>query len=129
MSTEVILDTSVIESLWSGGPGFEWLIRVANDEVSAAVTVASLAELIRHTPDRRSEIQLFALESMTEVIEVNADIARRAGRIAREVDSDDASAMLSAIVAATALESGLPVACVDDDFFAAMGCEIAALDP
>ena len=34
--------------------------------------------------------------------------------------------MPNAVVAATALEADLPVACVDDDFFEAMGCRIAS---
>ena len=128
MTSEVILETAILESLWSGGSGSEWLERVASGQVSAAVSVASLAELIRRVPDRRSEIRLMALSSIVELVDVTADTARRAGWIAREIDSDDPSAMVSAIVAATALENEKPVACVDDDFFAAMGCEIGNLD-
>ena len=128
MTAEVILETAVVESLWSGEYGSEWLERVASGKVSAAVSVASIAELIRRVPDRRSEIRLMALASMVELVDVTADTARRAGWIAREVDSDDPGAMLSAIVAATALDTATPVACVDDDFFAAMGCEIGELD-
>ena len=40
-------------------------------------------------------------------LDVDANIARRAGQIARDLDADDdPAAMLSAIVAATSLEDG-----------------------
>ena len=67
-----------------------------------------------------------ALLSMVEVIDLNDEIARRAGGMARELESDDASLMPNAVVAATALQADLPVACVDDDFFEAMGCRVAS---
>lgn len=124
---EVILDTVIVESLWTGGEGIQWLSRVANGEVAAAVSAASVAELARVAPDRRAEIQLTAMLMLpVRTLDVDAAIARRAGQIARDLDADDVpAAMLSALVAATALETGLPIACVDDDFYAAMGCEIA----
>ena len=124
---EVILDTVIVESLWTGGEGIQWLSRVASGEVAAAVSAASVAELARVAPDRRAEIQLTALLALpVRTLDVDVAIARRAGQIARDLDADDVpAAMLSAVVAATALETGLPIACVDDDFYAAMGCEIA----
>ena len=124
---EVILDTVIVESLWTGGEGIQWLSRVASGEVAAAVSAASIAELARVAPDRRAEIQLTALLALpVRTLDVDVAIARRAGQIARDLDADDVpAAMLSALVAATALETGLPIACVDDDFYAAMGCEIA----
>lgn len=124
---EIILDTVIVESLWTGGEGIHWLSRVANGEVAAAISAASVAELARVAPDRRAEIQLTALLALpVRTLDVDVAIAQRAGRIARDLDADDVpAAMLSAVVAATALETGLPVACVDDDFYAAMGCEIA----
>ena len=124
---EIILDTVIVESLWTGGEGIQWLSRVANGEVAATISAASVAELARVAPDRRAEIQLTALLALpVRTLNVDAAIARRAGQIARDLDADDApAAMLSALVAATALETGLPIACVDDDFYAAMGCEIA----
>ena len=124
---EVILDTVIVESLWTGGEGIQWLSRVANGEVAATISAASVAELARVAPDRRAEIQLTALLALpVRTLDVDVAIARRAGQIARDLDADDVpAAMLSAVVAATALETGLPIACVDDDFYAAMGCEIA----
>ena len=124
---EVILDTVIVESLWTGGEGIQWLSRVTNGEVAATISAASVAELARVAPDRRAEIQLTALLALpVRTLDVDAAIARRAGQIARDLDADDVpAAMLSAVVAATALETGLPIACVDDDFYAAMGCEIA----
>ncbi len=124
---EVILDTIIVESLWTGGEGIQWLSRVANGEVAATISAASVAELARVAPDRRAEIQLTALLALpVRTLDVDVAIARRAGQIARDLDADDVpAAMLSALVAATALETGLPIACVDDDFYAAMGCEIA----
>lgn len=124
---EVILDTVIVESLWTGGEGIQWLSRVANGEVAATISAASVAELARVAPDRRAEIQLTALLALpVRTLDVDATVARRAGQIARDLDADDVpAAMLSAVVAATALETGLPIACVDDDFYAAMGCEIA----
>lgn len=124
---EVILDTVIVESLWTGGEGIQWLSRVANGEMAATISAASVAELARVAPDRRAEIQLTALLALpVKTLDVDAAIARRAGQIARDLDADDVpAAMLSALVAATALETGLPIACVDDDFYAAMGCEIA----
>lgn len=124
---EIILDTVIVESLWTGGEGIQWLSRVANGEVAATISAASVAELARVAPDRRAEIQLTALLALpVRTLDVDAAIARRAGQIARDLDADDVpAAMLSALVAATALETGLPIACVDDDFYAAMGCEIA----
>ena len=126
-NNEIILDTVIVESLWTGGEGIQWLSRIANGEVAAAVSAASVAELARVAPDRRAEIQLTALLALpVRALDVDVAIARRAGQIARDLDADDVpSAMLSAVVAATALETGLPIACVDDDFYAAMGCEIA----
>ena len=125
--SEIILDTVIIESLWTGGEGRGWLSRVAGGEVAAAVSAASVAEMVRVAPDRRAEIQLTALLTLpVKTLDVDSAIARRAGQIARDLDADDdPAAMLSAIVAATSLETGLPIACVDDDFYAAMGCEIA----
>ncbi len=124
---EIILDTVIVESLWTGGEGIQWLSRVANGEVAATISAASVAELARVAPDRRAEIQLTALLMLpVRTLDVDVAIARRAGQIARDLDADDVpAAMLSALVAATALETGLPIACVDDDFYAAMGCEIA----
>ena len=124
---EVILDTVIVESLWTGGEGIQWLSRVANGEVAAAVSAAAVAELVRVAPDRSAEIQLTALLALpVRTLDVDVAIARRAGQIVRDLDADDVpAAMLSAVVAATALETGLPIACVDDDFYAAMGCEIA----
>lgn len=124
---EVILDTVIVQSLWTGGEGIQWLSRVANGEVAATISAASVAELVRVAPDRSAEIQLTALLALpVRTLDVDVAIARRAGQIARDLDADDVpAAMLSAVVAATALETGLPIACVDDDFYAAMGCEIA----
>ena len=127
-TVKVILDTAVAECLWNGGQGSEWLYRIANGDVSAAMTTASLAELVRKTPSRKADIQLTALASMTEIIDLNAGIARAAGKIARELDCDDSATMPSAVVAATAIESAIPVACIDDEFFAAMGCKVAKLE-
>ncbi len=124
MDESLILDTGIVESLWTGGEGSGWLEVVVNGEAKAAVTATTVAEAIRRAPDRRAEIQLEALLDFVEVIALSAPVARRAGKIVRELDSPDAEAMLSAVVAATALESGLPVACVDDEFFSAMGCRI-----
>ena len=126
MDAQVILDTRIIESVWRGGPESEWISLIVGGDAKAAVSSLSVAEAARRIPDRRAEIQLMALLSMVEVVELSAGIARRAGGMARELESEDASLMPNAVVAATALETGLPVACVDDDFFEAMGCEIAA---
>ena len=122
---KALLDTAVAESLWTGGQGAAWIERVANGEVDAYLCASSVAELVQKAPDRRAEIQLAALISALAPIELNFDIARRAGGISRELDPDDPALIPSAIVAATALELHIPVACVDDDFFSAMGCEIA----
>ncbi len=128
VSGEALLDTAVAESLWGGGQGADWLRRVVSGEVEASLSALSVAELARRAQTRRAEIQLAAMLNLVKTIDLDAAIAQRAGGIARELDSDDPSAMLSAVEAATALESGLPVACVDEDFFAAMGCEIAAAE-
>ena len=129
MTTETkpkaLLDTAVAESLWTGGQGAEWIERVANGEIEASLCAASVVELVQKAPDRRAEIQLAALVSMVAAIDLNVDIARKAGGIARDFDSDDPALILSAIVAATALDQAIPVACVDEDFFSEMGCEIA----
>ena len=129
MTTETkpkaLLDTAVAESLWTGGQGAAWIERVANGEIEAYLCASSVVELVQKAPDRRAEIQLAALVEMAAPIDLNADIARRAGGIARDFDSDDPALILSAIVAATALDMEIPVACVDEDFFSAMGCEIA----
>ena len=122
---KALLDTAVAESLWTGGQGAAWIERVANGEVDAYLCASSVAELVQKAPDRRAEIQLAALISTLAPIELNFDIARRAGGISRDLDPDDPALIPSAIVAATALELHIPVACVDDDFFSAMGCEIA----
>ena len=125
VNSDLILDTGVVESLWTNGPGVNWLSSVVNGDVNAAMTASSLAELVRRAPDRRAEIQLVALTDLVDVVELTGSAARRAGQIARDLDSADPGAMLSAVVAATALESDLAVACVDDEFFSAMGCSIA----
>ncbi len=125
MDAELILDTPIVESLWNGGPGTDWVGPVARGEVRAALSALSLLELITRTPDRQAEIQLSALIGLTRVIPMDANIARRAGTIVRDLETEDEGAALGAVVAATALESDLPVACVDDEFFTAMGCEIA----
>ena len=127
MDAQVILDTRIIESLWRGGMGSEWVALIVSGQTKAAVSALSVAEVVRTLPDRRADIQLAALLSAVDVIEINVDIAKRAGAIARDLDSDDTSLMPNAIVAATALEADLPVACVDADFFEAMGCHIASL--
>ena len=127
MDAEVILDTRIVESVWRGGAESGWISRVVAGDTKAAVSTLSVAEAVRRLPDRRAEIQLVALLSMVDVIDVSDEIARRAGGIARELESDDPSLMPNAVVAATALEAGLPVACVDDDFFEAMGCQIASV--
>ena len=130
MNAEVLLDTALVEGLWNGGRESEWLAQVADGKVSAALSALSLAELARRAPDRRAEIQLMSLVALVEVIDLNAGIARRAGAMARALDSDESAALtLDAAVAATALESDLPIACVDDDFFTAMGCQIADPNP
>ena len=126
MDAHVILDTRIIESVWRGGPESEWVSLIVSRDIKASVSSLSVAEAVRRIPDRRAEIQLMALLSMVDVIDVSDEIARRAGGIARELESDDASLMPNAVVAATALEADLPVACVDDDFFEAMGCRIAS---
>ena len=126
MDAHVILDTRIIESVWRGGPESEWVSLIVSRDIQASVSSLSVAEAVRRIPDRRAEIQLMALLSMVDVIDVSDEIARRAGGIARELESDDPSLMPNAVVAATALEAGLPVACVDDDFFEAMGCKIAS---
>ena len=128
MSSNVILDAGVIESLWAGDAGSAWLERVVSGDLKPVISAATLADLLGRTPDRQAEIQLMALLELAEVLALDSKIARAAGRIARSLDSDDGAAMQSAIVAATSIETGYPVACVDDEFFAAMGCEIAALD-
>ena len=126
MDAEVILDTRIIESVWRGGPESECVSLIVSGDTRAVISALSIAEAIRRIPDRRAEIQLMAMISMVDVIELNADIARRAGGMARDLESDEASLMPNAAVAATSLETGLPVACVDNDFFEAMGCEIAS---
>ena len=127
MSDVFILDTGVVESLWTEGVGSKWLAQIVEGSVEAVVTASSLAELVRRAPDRRAEIQLVALMALVDVLELTGPEASRAGRIARELDSADPEAMLSASVAATALERDQAVACIDDEFFAAMGCRIAEL--
>ena len=126
MDAHVILDTRIIESVWRGGPESEWVSLIVSGDVQASVSSLSVAEAVRRIPDRRAEIQLMALLSMVDVIDLNDEVARRAGGIARGLESDDASLMPNAVVAATALQADLPVACVDDDFFEAMGCRIAS---
>ncbi len=126
MDAEVILDTGIVESVWRGGTESGWISRVVAGDTKAAVSTLSIAEAVRRLPDRRAEIQLVALLSLVEVIELNPEVAKRAGGIARDLDSDDSSVMPNAVVAATSLEAGLPVACIDADFFEAMGCEIAS---
>ena len=126
MDAHVILDTRIIESVWRGGPESEWVSLIVGRDIQASVSSLSVAEAVRRIPDRRAEIQLTALLSMVDVIEVSDEVARRAGGIARELESDDPSLMPNAVVAATALQADLPVACVDDDFFEAMGCKIAS---
>lgn len=126
MDAHVILDTRIIESVWRGGPESEWVSLIVSRDIQASVSSLSVAEAVRRIPDRRAEIQLMALLSMVDVIDVSDEIARRAGGIARELESDDPSLMPNAVVAATALEADLPVACVDEDFFEAMGCRIAS---
>lgn len=125
MKSDLILDTGVVESLWTNGSGVSWLSNVVKGDVKAAVTASSLAELVRRAPDRRAEIQLVALTDLVDVVELTGSAARRAGQIARDLDSADPDAMLSAVVAATALELEIAIACVDDEFFSAMGCSIA----
>jgi predicted nucleic acid-binding protein len=125
MSSEVILDTAVVQGVWIGGPSTHWLAQVVSEDVQAAVSAASYAELVRRAPDRRAEIQLMALMGLVNVLELTGETARRAGQIARDLDSSDPEAMLGAVVAATALETGMAVACVDDEFYSAMGCRIA----
>jgi len=127
MTAGVILDTGVVESLWTGGEGSGWLDVALNGDGKAAVSAATLAEVVRRAPDRRAEIQLEALLDFVEVLDLNAPVARRAGQIVRDLDSSDPEAMLSAVVAATALESDLAVACIDDEFFSAMGCNIGEI--
>ena len=127
MTEGLILDTGVVESLWTGGEGSNWLEFLVNGDSKAAVSAATVAEVVRRAPDRRAEIQLEALLDFVEIIDVSAAVARRAGQIVRELDSSDPEAMLSATVAATALEIGLPVACIDDEFFSAMGCSIGEI--
>ena len=128
MSNEVILDTALVEGIWIGGLGTQWLAQVVSGDVEAAVTASSYAELVRRAPDRRAEIQLMALIGLVNVLDLTGQTARRAGQIARDLDSADPEAMLGAVVAATALETGLAVACVDDEFYSAMGCRIAEID-
>ncbi len=127
MSDDLILDTGVVETLWTNGPGASWLAQVVNGDVVAALSASSLAELVRRAPDRRAEIQIVALLDLVNVLELTGEAARRAGHIARDLDSADPEAMLSAVIAATALETDRAVACIDDEFFAAMGCRIAHL--
>ena len=91
------------------------------------MSTVTVAEMVRKAPDRRAEIQLEALLDSVEVLDLSATVARRAGQIVRELDSPDPEAMLSAVVAATALENGLSVACIDDEFFSAMGCSIGEI--
>ena len=124
----VLLDTPVAESLWTGGQGAAWIQRVAGGEIHASLCASSVAELVQKAPDRRAEIQLAALLATLAPIELNFDIARRAGAIARDIDPDDPALIASAVIAATALELQIPIACVDPDFFSAMGCEIAGGD-
>ena len=125
---DLILDTVIVESLWTGGDGRRWLSKIISGEATAAISASSLAELVRRAPTRRAEIQLAALMAKVNTLALDAAIARRAGQIARDLDSDDLSAMVNASVAATSIETGLPIACVDEEFFTAMGCEIAELD-
>ena len=127
MNDALILDTGVVESLWTGGEGTGWLEAVVNGDGKAAVSTMTVAEMVRKAPDRRAEIQLEALLDSVEVLDLSANVARRAGQIVRELDSPDPEAMLSAVVAATALENGLSVACIDDEFFSAMGCSIGEI--
>ena len=127
MTEGLILDTGVVESLWKGGEGSNWLEFLVTGDSKASVSAATVAEVVRRAPDRRAEIQLEALFDFVEVLDVSAAVARRAGQIVRELDSSDPEAMLSATVAATALEIGLPVACIDDEFFLAMGCSIGEI--
>ena len=128
MSNEVILDTALVEGIWIGGLGTQWLAQVVSGDVEAAVTASSYAELVRRAPDRRAEIQLMALMGLVNVLDLTGQTARRAGQIARDLDSADPEAMLGAVLAATALETGLAVACLDDEFYSAMGCRIAEVD-
>ena len=127
MSEELILDTAIVESVWTGGRGAEWLAQVVSGKIQAAVTASSIAELVRRAPDRRAEIQLAALMALVKVLELTVPAAQRAGQIARDLDSADPDAMLISVVAATALETEQAVACVDDEFFSAMGCVVAEL--
>ena len=129
MSSNVILDTAVIESLWAGDAGSRWLERIVSGDPKPAINAATLADLIGRTPDRQAEIQLMALVELAEIVPLDSKIARAAGGIVRSLESDDDGAMQSAIVAATSIDTGFPIACVDDEFFTAMGCEIATLDP
>ena len=45
MSSNVILDTAVIESLWAGDAGSDWLERVASGEPKPVISAATLADL------------------------------------------------------------------------------------
>ena len=108
--------------------GSLWLERVATGDPKPVINAATLADLIGRTPDRQAEIQTMALVELAEVVALDAKIAHVAGRIARTLESDERAALQSAIVAATSIETGIPVACVDDEFFVAVGCEVAALD-
>ena len=129
MNSNVILDSAVIESLWAGDAGSAWLERIASGDPKPAINAATLADLIGRTPNRQAEIQLMALAELAEIVPLDSKVAHAAGVIVRTLESDDSAAMQSAIVAATSTETGFPVACVDDEFFTAMGCEIATLDP
>ncbi len=125
MEPKVILDTAVAEAIWTGGQGAQWIRPVASGDLPAALNASSFAELVSRAPDRRAEIQLAALASLLNIVELDLDIAQKAGQIARDLDPDDPTVMSSAIVAATALQLKIPVACIDEEFFSAMGCEIA----
>ena len=100
MDAHVILDTRIIESVWRGDPESKWVSLIVSRDIQASVSSLSIAEAVRRIPDRRAEIQLMALLSMVDVIDVSDEIARRAGGIARQLESDDASLIPNAVVAA-----------------------------
>ena len=72
MTETVILDTGVVECLWTGGEGTSWLEAVIDGDGTAVVSAATVAEAVRRAPDRRAEIQFEALLDFVDVLDLSA---------------------------------------------------------
>ena len=130
-----LMDELVLVNYMSGDEGARDLIdQLLAGEVTLALTTSTALEMWCHEiADRKTEIHVAALMRFIEQLPLTGDLAKSAGSIyprnPSELSGDgenNEQMVLKSVIAATALDSGMPIYSRDVDWYESHGCEVLA---